>query len=63
MRPTIGGGKRSVETHLLDFAGDLYGAQLRLDLVARLRDEKRFASLDELKAQIARDVADAKARL
>ena len=63
VRPTIGGGKRSVETHLLDFAGDLYGAQLRLDLVARLRDEKRFASLDELKAQIARDVADAKARL
>ena len=46
----------SVETYLLDFAGDLYDARLRLHLVARLRDEKKFGSLDELKAQIARDV-------
>ncbi|MGH7270167.1 MAG: bifunctional riboflavin kinase/FAD synthetase [Polyangiaceae bacterium] len=63
VRPTAGGGKRSIETNLLDFAGDLYGARLRLHLVARLRDEKKFASLDELKAQIGRDVAAARGAL
>jgi riboflavin kinase/FMN adenylyltransferase len=59
VRPTISTGgapRRTVETHLLDFAGDLYGARLRLHWLARLRDEAKFASLDELKAQIARDV-------
>ncbi len=60
MRPTVGGGKLSVETYLLDFARDLYGARLRVHLVARLREEKKFGSLDELKAQIGRDVADAR---
>jgi riboflavin kinase/FMN adenylyltransferase len=64
VRPTVGGGGRlSVETYLLDFAGDLYDAELRVHLVARLRDEKKFGSLDELKAQIARDVAAARSVL
>jgi riboflavin kinase/FMN adenylyltransferase len=63
VRPTVGSGGLSVETYLLDFAGDLYDARLRIHLVARLRDEKKFASLDELKAQIARDVSDARAAL
>jgi riboflavin kinase/FMN adenylyltransferase len=63
VRPTVGSGGLSVETYLLDFAGDLYDARLRIHLVVRLRDEKRFASLDELKAQIARDVSDARAAL
>ncbi|HEY2512262.1 MAG TPA: riboflavin kinase, partial [Polyangiaceae bacterium] len=57
VRPTIEGAMgRTTEVFLLDFARDLYGAHLRLHLVARLRDEKKFGSLDELKAQIARDV-------
>jgi riboflavin kinase/FMN adenylyltransferase len=64
VRPTVGGGGRlSVETYLLDFEGDLYDARLRVHLVARLRDEKKFGSLDELKAQIARDVASARTAL
>jgi riboflavin kinase/FMN adenylyltransferase len=63
VRPTVGGTGLSVETYLLDFAGDLYDAGLRIHLVARLRDEKKFASLEELKAQIARDVSDARATL
>ena len=64
VRPTVGGGGRlSVETHLLDFEGDLYDVGLRVHLVARLRDEKKFGSLDELKAQIARDVAATRAVL
>ena len=63
VRPTVGGGHRTVETFVFDFAGDLYGSRLRLHLVARLRGEKRFASLDELKAQIAADASAARAKL
>jgi riboflavin kinase/FMN adenylyltransferase len=63
VRPTVGGDRRTIETYLLDFSGDLYGSRLRLHLVARLRGEQRFASIDELKARIARDVADARAKL
>ena len=48
-----------VEVHLLDFSGDLYGRELEITFAAKLRDEKKFASLDELKAQISRDVAEA----
>ena len=60
VRPTVGGGRRTVETYLLDFERDLYGANLRVHLVAHIRGERRFGSLDELKAQIARDVAAAR---
>ena len=63
VRPTVGSVGLSVETYLLDFAGDLYDARLRIHLVARLREERKFGSLDELKAQIARDVSDARAAL
>ncbi len=63
VRPTVGGAGLSVEAFLLDFSGDLYGARLRLHLVARLRDEKKFGSLDELKVQIAHDVTAARAAL
>lgn len=50
----------ALEVHLLDFDGDLYGATLRMHLVARLREEKRFASLAELQAQIAHDIERAR---
>jgi riboflavin kinase / FMN adenylyltransferase len=63
VRPTVDGTRLSIETHLLDFEGDLYGARLRVQLRTRLRDEKKFSSLDELKAQIARDVAEARHKL
>jgi riboflavin kinase/FMN adenylyltransferase len=63
VRPSIEGAKgRTVEAYLLDLDRDLYGAKLRVHFVARLRDERKFASLDELKAQIARDVDDVRAR-
>lgn len=54
VRPTLGAGP-SIETHLFDFDADLYGSQLRLHFVARLRAERKFAGLDELRAQIERD--------
>jgi len=62
-RPTVGGVERRVETYVFDFSGDLYGRRLRIHLVARLRDELKFASVAELKAQIARDVAAAREML
>jgi riboflavin kinase/FMN adenylyltransferase len=52
-----GAGELTVEAYLLDFDGDLYGKRLRLDLLARLREERRFASADELVAQIHNDIA------
>jgi riboflavin kinase/FMN adenylyltransferase len=58
--PTFGNAARSVETHLLDFSGDLYGQRLAIDLVARLRGERRFPSVRELLAQIGDDIAVAR---
>ena len=64
VRPTVAEGLRpSLEVHLLDFAGDLYGSRLRVELVAKVRDEKKFDGLPALKAQIAEDVESARAAL
>ncbi len=62
VRPTVRGG-RSLEVHLLDFTGDLYGKQLRVGFVARLRSEQKFAGLSELRAQLVRDVEAGRAAL
>jgi riboflavin kinase/FMN adenylyltransferase len=62
-RPTFDDGVPSVEPHVLDFDGDLYGQTIRLEFVARLRGETKFASVDELKAQIGRDVQAARRAL
>ena len=59
-RPTFGVNAKTIETHLIGFEGDLYGRELRVDLVERLRPEQRFAGIDALKEQIHRDVARAK---
>jgi riboflavin kinase/FMN adenylyltransferase len=45
----------SIEAHLIDFAGDIYGQEIRLSFLEKLRDEQRFQSLEELVVQIARD--------
>ncbi len=55
-RPTFGPGNSTIEVYLLDFEGDLYGKELRLYFVARLRGEKKFSDSDSLKAAINRDV-------
>ncbi len=55
--PSVGGCDRRLEVHLLDFAGDLYGEQIEVELWQKLRDEVRFGSLDELRQQIERDCA------
>ncbi len=57
--PTFHEQKLKVEVHLIDFDGSLYGQPMEVDFVARLRDIHPFASVDELKAQLARDVTRA----
>jgi riboflavin kinase/FMN adenylyltransferase len=52
-----------LETHLLDYEGNLYGKEIRVEFVQKLRDEKRFASSEELKTQIEEDVRTVKALL
>ncbi len=59
VRPTLGAGA-STEVHLLDFDADLYGVQLRVHFVERLRDEQRFDGLEALVGQIGQDVARAR---
>ncbi len=55
-RPTFGSHERTVETYILNYHGNLYGSELRIDFVERLRSEKRFGTVEELKKQIAEDV-------
>ncbi len=61
--PTFGAAPRTLEVYLFDFDENLYGARLDVGFVARLRGEVAFPSVEELVAQIARDVADARAIL
>ena len=63
VRPTFGGGSRKLESHILDFSGDLYGQQAVIVFVERLRDEMKFASADELARQIAKDVEQSRRAL
>lgn len=58
--PTFGGCDRTVETFILDYHGDLYGTELRIDIVARLRSEQKFDSADELQKQIVEDIRKGK---
>ena len=58
LRPTVGGGGRTIETHILDFNEDIYGLPLRIRFVRRIRDEIRFPSLEALRLQLVQD-ADA----
>ncbi len=60
--PTFGEAARKIEVHILDFEGDLYGRVLEVDFVDRVRDVKRFASVEELQAQLQRDVAAVRAQ-
>ena len=63
MRPTVDGREMLLEAHLFDFNGDLYGRHLTVEFVRKLRDEEKFASLDDLTRQMHRDAAAARALL
>lgn len=62
-RPTVNGACTLLEVHLFDFNENIYGRQLEVEFLQRLRDEIKFASLDELRDAIAQDVQDARAYL
>jgi riboflavin kinase/FMN adenylyltransferase len=63
VRPTFGEATLAVEAYLMDFSGDLYGQTILLTFVSRVREERRFPSVDALRAQIAEDVETARRRL
>ncbi len=57
-RPTVDGKRRLLEVYLLDFNREIYGKRIEVEFIKKLRDEKRFDSLEELKVQIERDVGE-----
>lgn len=61
--PTFGDSERGVEVYVLDYHGDLYEHEMKIDIIERLRDEKKFDSAEELKQQIADDVKQGRAIL
>jgi len=63
VRPTFDKDGFSIEVHVLDFRGDIYGAQVEVEFLARLRSEQRFADILALQAQIRRDIEHARACL
>jgi len=58
--PTVGGIQTLLEVHVFDFSADLYGREIEVEFVAKLRDEENYPTLDALVAQIHRDVAEAR---
>lgn len=60
IRPTFQGQNLTVEAHLLDFSGNLYGSRMDLQFMHRLREERRFSGIDELKSQILADIEQAR---
>ena len=55
-RPTVeANGELSIEVHIFDFKGNLYGKEIRLEFIGRLREERRFSSLEELQQQLRKD--------
>lgn len=61
--PTFAEQARKFEVHLLDFQGDLYGQSLAVEFVARLRETRPFASVDELRQQLQNDISDTRQRV
>ena len=56
MRPTIGGTKKVLEVHLLDFDQDLYGERIKVNFLNKLRDELKFSSIEKMCEQVRLDI-------
>lgn len=56
-RPSVDGNTRLLETHLFNFTGDLYGREIEVKLIHKIRDERRFESIDQLKGQLKKDAS------
>ena len=57
IRPSVDGNTRLLETHLFNFTGDLYGQEIEVELIRKIRDERRFDSIEELKGQLEKDAS------
>ena len=62
-RPTFGDASRRIETHVFDASHDWYGAPVRIDLIARIRETKPFSGIDTLREQLALDERSARGTL
>ncbi|CAD7783074.1 MAG: Riboflavin biosynthesis protein RibF [Candidatus Methanoperedenaceae archaeon GB37] len=58
--PTFGNNALSVETHILDFNQDIYGEEIKINFVKKLRDERKFSRVEELVTQIKKDIETAR---
>jgi riboflavin kinase/FMN adenylyltransferase len=63
VRPSFDNGERTVETHILDFKGNIYGCDLVVEFVERLRSEQRFVDIEDLRKRIAQDIAQTRSIL
>jgi riboflavin kinase/FMN adenylyltransferase len=63
IRPTVGGTSPVLEVNIFDFKKEIYGKRIKVEFVKKIRDEKKFDSLDDLKKQITKDVNTAKKQL
>ena len=54
-KPTLNEGKYSVEVHIFDFSADVYDSEIKVEFLKRIRDEKQFDSLEDLKSQLKID--------
>ncbi|HVA24667.1 MAG TPA: bifunctional riboflavin kinase/FAD synthetase [Chloroflexota bacterium] len=60
MRPTFDAKQRTIESHILDFSGDIYGEDIAVEFLHRLRGEQKFSGIEEIREQIGRDVQAAR---
>ena len=62
-RPTVDGTKLLLEVHIFDFSQDIYGKELRIEFVSKLREEQKFDGIEALKAQLGNDMVAARSVL
>ena len=60
INPTFDGKKFQIEVHIFDFQRDIYGSDMEIQFIKRIRSERRFSSKKELKSQLEKDVAKAR---
>lgn len=60
MRPSVDGRQRLLEIHIFNYRGSIYGRYVKIDLIRKIRDERRFDSIDALKQQLLRDAEECK---
>ena len=55
IRPTVGGTNKSLEIHFFNFKDNIYGNNVSIEIIKKIRDEEKFSSIDQLKIQLKKD--------